>query len=298
MNGDLEDDSDDETIAIHGDLKRSPSDEKLPPPPPFDSRMHNNNTGTSPLTIAAPRPGYAAPVSALTMPEPAATPVGQPRVQTQMQQRGPAPFSPSVHSMPNSPHPLQPPSTPITPAFARPPKPAEVKFESDSIIRGQGEDVPLGRRGNKRDDFWRRFSMVIHEEGGRKNTSSWLEKTQSSSASMSRLVWIIGILLLIIIGGAIGFGVYVSHNATTNSTPKALGGSENQGASFHPTATSAGAVAASTTQGVSPTNTVAKRWAEPWPAPSPEPMVIHAVHKNTSAVKRHLRNKRRLIDLD
>lgn len=144
-------------------MKHSFSDEKLPPPPSL-------TPGSGNVGIVAPKPGYAAPVSGITLPEPAATPYGQPRHQgqPQMQQRGGAPLS--SPSMPNSPHPLQPPSTPITPAFARPPKPADVKFESDTIMRGGNEDIPLGRRGQKGDEFWRRFSMVVKEEGGRKNT--------------------------------------------------------------------------------------------------------------------------------
>lgn len=142
--------------------------------------------------------------------------------------------------------------------------------------------------------------MVVHEGGDRKNTSSWLEKTQSSSNSMTRLVWVIGILLLVIIGGAIGFGIYISHNST-GSSPRALGGSENQGANYTPSASAAaGNLAVSSTAVVHATNTVAKRWPDAWPEPTPDPMNIHAVHKtsgNTSVAKRHLRNKRRLANL-
>jgi hypothetical protein len=136
---------------------------------------------------------------------------------------------------------------------------------------------------------------------------------------MSRLVWIIGVLLLIIIGGAIGFGIYISHNSTSSSSPKALGGSENQGFSVRITTTDAHG-STTTSVGVSPTNTVARRWAEPDPdpfafayananpdpnplaMPEPTPVGFSVVHKagarsassNSSTAKRHLRSKRRL----
>lgn len=267
LNGDMDDDSDDETIAYHGDIKKG-SEEKLPPPPSANSFPS--------VPIMAPKPGYAAPVSALTMPEPSAMPMGQQRSQQMVPQQD---VNRSVYSgtpVPQAPHPLQPPMTPITPAFARPPKKEDgsVKFDNDTIMRGQKEEVPLARRGQKGDDFWRRFSMVVKEEGNRKSTSSWLEKTQNGTANLSRLVWIIGVLLLIIIAGAIGFGWYVSHNSTTTTSPKALGGSEGQGQDYTITPSSTQAGAASTTKFVTPTNTVAKRW----PMPEPSPGVMHAIH--------------------
>ena len=102
---------------------------------------------------------------------------------------------------------------------------------------------------------------------------------------MSRMVWIIALLLIIIIGGAIGFGVYISHNSKTQTTPKALGGSEDQGASVQISASSSAGAAGSTSQHVSPTLTVQKRWdVEPsgvvqditfLPSPAPAVPVKH-----------------------
>lgn len=69
-------------------------------------------------------------------------------------------------TVPSAPHPLQPPMTPITPVFVRPsksPAPTDVKF-SETIIRGNSEDNLLPKRGERGDDFWRRFSMVAKEE--------------------------------------------------------------------------------------------------------------------------------------
>ncbi|KAI5119195.1 hypothetical protein M0805_004450 [Coniferiporia weirii] len=295
LNGDMDDDSDDETIAYHGDIKKG-SEEKLPATPALNK--FNN------VPIVAPKPGYAAPVSALSMPEPAATPVGQQRsVQMDQQDgRGGAPLSIlrgaySATPVPSAPHPLQPPMTPITPAFARPPKKSEesgVKFESSSIMRGQGEEVPLARRGQRGDEFWRRFSMVVKEDGGRKSTSSWLEKTQNGTANMSRMVWIVALLLIIIIAGAIGFGVYVSENSKTTSTPKALGGSEDQGATLQITSTAAALGESSSSAHVSPTLTVQKRW--PAAAPSSGFMDIVQVRdlQPTSLPKIPARHRRML----
>jgi len=84
----------------------------------------------------------------------------------------PTPSSPA----PSTPHPLHPPVTPITPAFIRPsksPVPGTVVNVSFAegvatprkpIIRGNSEETLLPSRGEKGDDFWRRFSMVVKEE--------------------------------------------------------------------------------------------------------------------------------------
>lgn len=196
LTGDMEDDSDDETIACSPDAKKSmsrDSEEKLPPSPAVNKFPA--------VQIVAPKPGYAAPVSALTadlkMPEPAASPVrhpqmpfpaptGHPQMAQVQQMRMPAPapltipvpaasprspFTPP--SVPSTPHPLQAPATPITPAFARPPPRKEdtekVKFSDAAIMRGKGEEKLLPKRGEKGDDFWRRFSMVVKEEGGNRH---------------------------------------------------------------------------------------------------------------------------------
>ena len=113
-----------------------------------------------PIPLAAPRPGYAAPVSALMPPNPAATPAGRMPASPEMSE------FPHAGGMPNSPHPLQPPMVPIAPVFARPSTATsrDVKFESKPIMRGDGEDTVLPRRGNRGDDFWRRFSMVVKED--------------------------------------------------------------------------------------------------------------------------------------
>lgn len=141
------------------------------------------------IPLAAPRPGYPAPVANLKLPSPSpsTSPNGQSPEPPQMGQvpqtlritrpqadagapRMPQPIyqtSSPRPSVPSSPHPLQPPMTPITPVFARPSKsPApEVKYsETTGIIRGNSEDNLLPKRGERGDDFWRRFSMVAKEE--------------------------------------------------------------------------------------------------------------------------------------
>lgn len=96
------------------------------------------------------------------------------------------------------------------------------------------------------------------------------------------MIWIIGILLLIIIGGAIGFGVYVSHNSDETTRVKALGGSDGQGADLSIVPTTA-AGATSTNSGVRPTLTVDKRYAMPYPMPEPTPGVMHVVHAHVKS---------------
>jgi hypothetical protein len=67
--------------------------------------------------------------------------------------------------VPSTPHPLEEPVTPITPAFLRPTKtPDNVQFATEPIMRSDSEDHLLPRRGDKGDNFWRRFSMVAKEE--------------------------------------------------------------------------------------------------------------------------------------
>jgi hypothetical protein len=92
----------------------------------------------------------------------------RPQADTGAPRMPPPIYQTAVHrpSVPSTPHPLQPPMTPITPVFARPsksPAPSDVQF-SEAIIRGNSEDNLLPKRGERGDDFWRRFSMVAKEE--------------------------------------------------------------------------------------------------------------------------------------
>lgn len=151
-----------------------------------------------PSYIAAPRPGYAAPVANIQLPspEPAATRDGNPgnlrqlpaalRIDAQRAQNGIAapqaqnPFEPPRLHLPQPspspvsstmPHPLQAPITPITPVFARPVRHSpDIKFQEEKeIIRGDKEHTLLPRRGERGDDFWRRFSMVVKEDERKPN---------------------------------------------------------------------------------------------------------------------------------
>ncbi|KAF8895601.1 hypothetical protein BD779DRAFT_1668846 [Infundibulicybe gibba] len=231
--------------------------------------------------IAAPRPGYAAPIAALNLarPEQSATPQGrqnQPlqqqnalRINTQAQN----PFEPPTQRrappspVPATPHPLQPPITPITPVFARPAKSAAsspgITFSDPKpIMRSNTEETLLPKRGEKGDDFWRRFSMVAKEENKKpyaQKQSSWLKKTNSGASSLSRWVWVVGVLLILTAAGAIGLGWYVSHKTPDHQQPKVFGGSANEMSSALPTTTSAAASGTKTSMHVTPTHTVARR---------------------------------------
>ncbi|KAH7885234.1 hypothetical protein F5I97DRAFT_1830425 [Phlebopus sp. FC_14] len=235
------------------------------------------------IPLAAPRPGYPAPVAALNVasPPPSAPPemkqvpqslritrpqadLGSPRMPPPIYQTG----SPRP-SVPSAPHPLQPPMTPITPVFARPvgsPSPAnDVKFPSDAIMRGGSEDNLLPKRGERGDDFWRRFSIVAREE---KKTSVWLSNAQSSMNRLSRWVWFVGVILFICIAIACGVGWYISHNSPSHQPPTAVGGSAGE-------TIGASSVAGSTSSPhVSPTNTVARRAA----MSDPVPTAINSMH--------------------
>jgi hypothetical protein len=177
-----------------------------------DEEEDNTPSRQQPTNIAAPRPGYPAPVAALNVkrPAPAAAP-DQRRaniplpINTSATMTPPPlysqspPHTPGTPGIPNAPHPLQAPLTPIQPAFARPPK-AEIKFTNEkTIMRGNSEDLLLPKRGDKGDDFWRRFSMVVKEEQStRYSRSSWLKKTQNGTSRLSVTVWVIGIILLLV----------------------------------------------------------------------------------------------------
>ncbi|KAG6853815.1 hypothetical protein C0991_001061 [Blastosporella zonata] len=268
----------------------------------------------SPPPIAAPQPGYAAPIAALNLsqPEPTASagrdaptsPIGlsnpfdDPRPSfTQQPSPQPSfihqpPTSPSPSMISNEPHPLQPPITPITPVFARPAKPA-IKFSDSAatprppkaIVRGGAEDTLLPSRGEKGDDFWRRFSMVAKEENKRapgQKTSIWLSKTQNGSTRLSRWVWITGIFILCCIGVGVGLGLYFSHNTPAHQAPTAIGGSADEAATVTSSAVVSTNSVGSTLKHVSPTLTVDGRAlpAEPTGAWVPLPVGHRRRHAN------------------
>jgi len=322
LNGDMddEDDSDDETIACSPDAKYMMKVEDKPPSPALPEA-----TISPSVQIVAPKPGYAAAVSALhdtlKSPEPSLSPVDRGRPEMQMpsphmsspisssfNMPQPALASPRAAffppTVPSTPHPL-PPSTPITPQFARPPKTekSDVKFSEGGILRGTHEETLLPRRGEKGDDFWRRFSMVVKMEDTKKGQSSWwLKKTQSGKSRLSAGVWVTGVVILAIIGAAIGLGWYISHlHPSPPIIPEALGGSESEGATLviaSSTTKSSGGAAlgegSSTVKHVSPTNTVNdKRAEEIFPTPIIPEYVYHPVP--TGVPSRHKRTTRRVI---
>ncbi|KAJ2914702.1 hypothetical protein MD484_g5693, partial [Candolleomyces efflorescens] len=151
-----------------------------------------------------------------------------------------------------TPAPLAPPMTPILPVFAVGPKSTpspspgpdskekgedggNVKWDDlpvpiprKPIMRSNTEDALLPRRGEKGDDFWRRFSMIAKVDMAEKSKggkgSSWLRRTENGKQRLSRWVWIIGMILLCAIGGAIGLGVYFTRDSPDHQQPAALAG--------------------------------------------------------------------------
>jgi len=209
---------------------------------------------TSPIPLVAPRPGYATNVSVLTLnhPSPVTTPVG--RFLGDTFDRG----SPAI-AVPQTPHPLQPPVTPIAPVFVRPAKTSVVKFApGQPIMRGEREETLLPKRGERGDQFWRRFSMVAKVENDRPST--WLAKTSGGQSRFSRWVLVLAVFLVLAIVGLSVLGWYVTRNNPHHKAPTAVGGKGNEKAI--PTTTNsmvAGNLGGSTRLHVSPTLTVARR---------------------------------------
>jgi len=274
MNGSLDDDDDDEKKynPFDSDKEKASATGRGTPSPP-------------PQYIASPRPGYVAQMEALSRPQPAAAPA--PRhppaglnintsnnpFSTPMERSmyPNAPQTPQPVAVPSTPHPLQAPMTPITPVFARPRK-QDIHFDEKPIIRGAGENTFIPSRGEKGDDFWRRFSMVVKEENKKptqQKQSNWLKNTQGRTNRMGRWVFFIGIILTICAIGAIGLGVYLSHISTSNTQPTALSGSAKESGSSSSLAAvgdASSSLGLGTSLHVSPTNTVARRLVD-----EPEP---------------------------
>jgi hypothetical protein len=330
MNDDDDDDDDDDThrkpqpttpTSKHAALAVATSAASSPRTPP-------------PQYIAAPKPGYAAPIAALNLARPeAAVQRKQPPPSLRVGQNPFEPSSPfdnalpsprpSYHPMPSpspsmtEPHPLQPPITPITPVFARPAQPS-ITFSDTAvprprkpIMRSDTEGTLLPSRGEKGDDFWRRFSMVVKVEnkGGQK------ERSVYSLSSFPFLTFLISQFLveensrrffpplslglghrrlppyrkspsfsanlyelihLQCIGVAIGLGYYLSHNSPSHQQPTVFGGSANESAGSSSQSAATG-TAGSTSLLVQPTFTVARRDPEPSGTP---PTWTKPMHKH------------------
>ncbi|KAK0188131.1 hypothetical protein F5146DRAFT_1141581 [Armillaria mellea] len=296
LNGSMDDDDDDDDEDYRRPAPAAESRQAGPLPSKHAAlaaatASNGNRKGSlspPPQYIASPRPGYVAPIAtlnSLSRPEPAAAPA--PARQHQPLQinvnpnlpQGQNPFvlphnAISSSSVPSTPHPLQPPMTPITPVFVRPAKGVDIKFRDEKpIMRGNSEGVTLPKRGERGDDFWRRFSVIAKDEN-RKSSSSWLKKTQNGSTRLSRWVWIVGMLLAICAAAAIGLGIWISHNSASHQQPVVIGGSADNAATESVTDTDTSAVgkgtaSVATSLHVSPTNTVARRFVEPRYTSSP-----------------------------
>ncbi|KAI9443258.1 hypothetical protein H4582DRAFT_1923514 [Lactarius indigo] len=249
----------------------------------------------APVPLLAPKPGYAAPIAALSMPQSSPSPEGAqfppginpplarpdphgaPRMPPAVVRARPPPVAPIT--VPSTPHPLPPTMTPILPVFARPAQPVqanEVKWGPEPILRGNSEEKLIPRRGEKGDDFWRRFSIIAKEENKKRYSqklSPWLRETQSGKNRMSGWVWVIGLIIFACAGLGIGLGMYISHKSPSHQDPTALGGGGNHGTG--PTTSSVadtGTASHSLSRHVSPTNTVARRaaFADALPTPTPD----------------------------
>ncbi|EAU86145.1 hypothetical protein CC1G_03356 [Coprinopsis cinerea okayama7 len=246
--------------ALQNPFEPTPSPEN---PPALSPNNTNNNTALNRMPSARIPP--AAPIggipSTAPMPRTAPPPIAIPPAA--LTHGGPIP------SM--TPAPLQAPATPIMPVFAIPKSAAEketsVKFQTGqplprakAIMRGQGEDPLLPRRGEKGDDFWRRFSMIAKDEGGKKE-SIWLRKTRDGSNRLSRWVWVVGMLLLMAIVGASVLGWWFTRSDEPSHTEPAVlaGNTSKVAATFAPTNTPAAAGTSRSVLHVTPTHTIGER---------------------------------------
>jgi len=209
---------------------------------------------------------------------------------------------------PMTPHPLQPPKTPIIPAFARPrnkAEPSDVKFTSDAILRGEKEETLLARNTPKGAEFWRRFSVVVKEDQihpGKRFKSSWLTDHQARSFRLNLCIWITGLALLAgLAGGGVLIWFLTSHNTT--SAPKTLGG--NAGAGIDNSTSTATHSSSSTalplhsvTGDLPPSSTppIPAGLSVPTTAPvAPAATAPGAIQKKRS-LQRHKRRMRRMVD--
>jgi hypothetical protein len=284
MNGSMDDDDDDQVEEKYNPFTSEKEKEAFKHTTLDATDTRTTTPSPPPQYIAALRPGYVPQMETLSRPQPAVAPAArQPPaglnintsnnpfstpIERSMYPNAPQP--PQPVAVPSTPHPLQPPMTPITPVFARPKK-QDIQFDEKPIMRGAGENTFIPSRGERGDDFWRRFSMVVKEENkkpSQQKQSNWLKTTQGRSNAMSRWVFLIGIVLTICAIGAIGLGVYLSHESTSVTQPNAIGGSADESGSTS-LLPEVGDVTSSATLAtslhVSPTNTVARRFDEPEP---------------------------------
>ncbi len=72
--------------------------------------------------------------------------------------------------------------------------------------------------------------MAILTFGVSLNCSLWLRKTQSGTNRLSRWVYVLGIVLLVLIAGGIALGVYASKkdDDSTHEPPTVFGGAANE----------------------------------------------------------------------
>lgn len=193
MNGDMDDED-----PFDDSHKPAPKQQTYPDEKQQLRQHYAQQQQQQSIPLAAPKPGYAAQVAALQMPSPAASPDGRSPVKpltlvTNMNGANPRVPPPAAINVPSTPHPLQPPMTPIMPIFARPADTTgqrDVKFASGTpILRGDKEDTLLPRRrsqwGEKGDNFWRRFSMVVKVEDTNQHKERYVPNRATAYVSYS-----------------------------------------------------------------------------------------------------------------
>ena len=241
MNGDLDDSDDDDEPPMNQSVKGNAVTEKNKSL--FDAAIGGQQSPISKPVPAvhsplrSPQPPTYSQQSEIVQPQPRPAP-GQRSAGAVLRVELPPPAMPIprapipafVQPPPSpvgslNPHPLNAPSTPITPVFARPSfqEKRDVKFQDNAILRGNSEETLLARGTQKGEDFWRRFSIVAKEAPKQEKRcavleiptfeaecfdSHWLKNHQGGYKRMNWCVWAISIALLAVIGGAVGIGPY------------------------------------------------------------------------------------------
>jgi len=121
---------------------------------------------------------------------------------------------------------------------------------------------------------------MVAKEGSERKESSWLHKMRNGSNRQTRMVWLTGIFIIILIAGGVVLGLFLSRKAPSNQQPVALGGSADAvstsaSSSSSVSASNSAAPSSQTSLHVTPTFTLKNRE----PDPSPLAVRLAEIHR-------------------
>lgn len=124
---------------------------------------------------------------------------------------------------------------------------------------------------------------MVAKEGSERKESSWLHKMRNGSNRQTRMVWLTGIFIIILIAGGVVLGLFLSRKAPANQQPVALGGSADSvststsGSSSAAAASNSAAPSSQTSLHVTPTFTLKNR------EPDPSPLAVRLAEIHAAA---------------